>query len=76
MQKTLWIVGGFLLGAWAVSEQNQPKQEPDELLLRNIEALANNEDGKSYACFGSGEVKCPNTGVKVKHYNDYFSLRP
>lgn len=76
MKKTLWIIGGLLLGVWAVSERNQPKQEPDELLLRNIEALAGNETGKPYHCHGSGEVKCPATGVKVNYYNELFSLRP
>lgn len=76
MKKTLWIIGGLLLGVWAVSEQNQPKQEPDELLLRNIEALAGNEGGTFYMCRGTGEVECPSTGVKVNYYNDWFSLRP
>lgn len=76
MKKTLWIIGGLLLGAWAVLEQNQPEQEPDEFMLRNIEALAGNETGKTYMCHGSGEVECPVADVKVNYYNELFSLRP
>lgn len=76
MKKTLWIVGALLLGAWVVSGQNQPEPESDELLLRNIEALAGNEGTKPVLCFGSGDVDCPYSDVNVDFVGEWFSLRP
>lgn len=40
--------------------------EQMDFLLRNVEALANEEGQNRYLCLGEGEVTCPITGKGVK----------
>lgn len=40
--------------------------EQSDFLLRNVEALANEEGQNQYLCLGEGNVTCPVTGKGVR----------
>ena len=40
--------------------------EQSDFLLRNVEALANEEGQNRYVCVGEGKVTCPVTGKGVR----------
>ncbi|WP_416339673.1 NVEALA domain-containing protein [Phocaeicola coprophilus] len=42
------------------------------LVMKNIEALADNEDTTNHACYGYGDIDC--FGIKAKLRIDIFSL--
>ena len=48
---------------WVVSTK---QTEQSDFLLRNVEALANEEGENRYLCLGEGEETCPITGKKVR----------
>ena len=45
----------------------------NDLLLDNIEALANGEQENGITCIGEGTVDCP-IGIKVRAVIKYYSL--
>lgn len=48
---------------WVV---NNNRTEQSDFLLRNVEALANEEGQNKYYCIGEGKEICPITGYKVR----------
>lgn len=46
----------------------------NDLLLQNIEALANDENPSNVSCGGTGSVNCPINGVKVKYVFEMRSI--
>lgn len=58
------LVAGIAIIAGAASYLVTPKMNPSNLLLENVEALANNEDDRGYMCFLWGPLDCP-AGPKV-----------
>ena len=44
------------------------------LLLKNVEALADDEDFGRIDCFGLGSVDCPITHIKVVYATGTYSL--
>lgn len=52
------------VGFWMADVTTQHEQT--DFQVRNVEALANGEDEKTYMCLGEGNVTCPVTGSKVK----------
>lgn len=47
----------------------------DNLLLENVDALANNEETiHTYSCYGKGSVDCPNNNQKAEIVFKPFSL--
>lgn len=55
------------------SSKKEPLTDLDILSIQNVEALAAGEELGDYACWGRGEVDCPN-GTKVKYYANNLSL--
>lgn len=56
-----------------LSSQKRGKQM-DDLLLKNIEALALGEGGGLSRCFGLGDVDCPFSTTKVEYVMSGYSL--
>ncbi|MBP3680135.1 MAG: hypothetical protein J6I70_07485 [Bacteroidaceae bacterium] len=48
----------------------------NDVILKNMEALAEGESGVPVTCDWSGEVTCPNNGDKVGVVYQGYSLRP
>ena len=63
-----------VLGNW-VSQQIQKTPIVDDVLLENVEALANDEVPGLTICRGSGDFVCPNFGERVSSIYIGYSLR-
>lgn len=70
------IVGACLLGAFTCWKSVVP-DATDDLFLKNVEALADEEfwAPPGTYCGGSGNYTCPGTGVRVGAVYEGFSLR-
>ncbi|MFV0396979.1 MAG: NVEALA domain-containing protein [Bacteroidales bacterium] len=62
--RSMVLVAGIAIIAGAASYLVTPKMNPSNLLLDNVEALANDESGPGYMCFAWGPLDCP-AGPKV-----------
>ncbi|GAB1358791.1 hypothetical protein MASR1M31_05700 [Porphyromonadaceae bacterium] len=62
--RSLVLVAGIALIAGVASYLVTPKMNPSNLLLDNVEALANDESGPGYLCIAWGPLDCP-AGPKV-----------
>lgn len=65
----LLIVTALLAGKTWLMEEG-----PTQLLLDNIEALADNENYAQQYCIDSGTVTCPLTGTKVEYVITIYDL--
>ena len=75
MKKKILFVGLLLAAVAAVSFQSYlGKNELGDLMLENIDALADSEWGDNVVCFGTGSVDCPITHVKVEFVSHAYSL--
>ena len=74
MQKVFLILFVGVLGVW-VSQQTPKAPIVDDVLLENVEALANSEETLPTDCWSSGDVTCPGNGVKVEVVYIGYSLR-
>lgn len=72
MKKLLLVV--IVVAAFATKSVCQKEKEND-VVLENVEALADQEweDGKFHVCIGSGKVDCFN-GDKVERQDSFMSL--
>ena len=75
MQKVFLILFVGVLGIW-VSRQTQDTPMMNDVLLENVEALANFENKLPMYCEGFGGVKCPGDGVWVNAVYEGYSLIP
>ena len=77
MKKGLFIIGVCLLGAFTCWNSVKTNLVMDDLLLKNVEALAGGEYTVTppTLCDGTGNLTCPNFGEKVKHVVQGFGLR-
>ena len=55
------------------SRAEQPAS--DEVMLRNIEALADDEDDSHIHCAGIGCLDCPESATKVKYLINSYSVK-
>ncbi len=62
--RSMVLVAGIAIIAGAASYLVTPKMNPSNLLLDNVEALANDESGPGYLCLAWGPLDCP-AGPKV-----------
>ncbi len=58
----------------AFCSQKSSGKPMDDLLLKNVEALAWGEGGGSSHCLGFGDVDCPFSEVKVRYVMTGYSL--
>ena len=61
----------FCYGGYICRESDTDKTST-VLVMKNIEALADNEDTTNHACYGYGDIDC--FGIKAKLRIDIFSL--
>lgn len=73
--KHKYLKGIFLLivTALVAGKTWQMQENPTQLLLDNIEALAGNEDYAQQKCWGSGTVTCPFNGTSVEYVVTHYS---
>ena len=65
----------FLVAVVATSFQSYlGKNKLGDLMLENIDALADDEWGDNVVCFGSGTVDCPINHVKVEFVSHAYRL--
>ena len=75
MKTKLLIVGSLLMVVTATYFcVNPEKTELSDLLLKNVEALADNEYDSPTRCYGSGSVDCPYSEHNVKYVVGGYSL--
>ena len=75
MKMKLVITGALLFVATFICfYTDSRKDELSNLLLKNVEALADSESGPAVNCLSSGSVDCPHTKVKVKYVIEDYSL--
>lgn len=75
MKKKILFVGLLLAAVAAVSFQSYSgKDKLGDLVLENIDALADGEWGDTAVCFGTGSVDCPINHVKVEFVVEGYSL--
>lgn len=58
----------------AFCSQKSSGKQMDDLLLKNVEALAWSEGGGLKKCLGLGSVDCPTTQYKVEYVMIGYSL--
>ena len=77
MQKVLFVIGVFVLGAFMCCKTMNAKPMIDDLLLKNVEALASEENTviPPTICNGTGHLICPGIGERVKYVVQGFGLR-
>lgn len=61
------IVVALLVVAGVFLYSSSEKEQPNSIVLENIEALANNENDDPIICIGYGTVRCPINGVEVEY---------
>lgn len=75
MKTKLLIVGSLLMVVIATYLcVNSGKSDLSDLLLKNVEALADDEYDWTTRCTGSGSVDCPFVNVKVKYVTGGYRL--
>lgn len=74
--KTKSVILGALLLVATVSYffSNSAKTELSDLLLMNVEALADDESNQNIICYQCGSVDCPVNKVKAKYVAAEYSL--
>ena len=74
MQKVFLILFVGVLGIW-VSQQTLKTSVVDDVLLENVEALANGEVFTPILCRFSGDYVCPDNNDRVAIIYQGYSLR-
>lgn len=74
MKKKLCLFIALLALAIVICRYRTQGQAMNELLLENIEALAEYESEEHVRCFGVGSVDCPRYHVKVDWVMSGYSL--
>ena len=75
MQKLFLILFISVLGAMVGKQVQGTPTAMKDVLLENVEALANMERPEPIECVWSGDLICPNNGVKVGDVFKGYSLR-
>ncbi|MDO4757055.1 MAG: NVEALA domain-containing protein [Parabacteroides sp.] len=75
MQKVFLILLVGVLGVFIASQAMETLIVADDVLLVNVEALANGEDEEPIVCRGSGNYSCPLDGDKYGFVYKGYSLR-
>ncbi len=77
MQKVFLVLFVVVLGIFIDSQTVNTLKVTNDVLLENVEALADIENSGSdirYKCLMTGENKCPINGVKVVYVIEGLSL--
>lgn len=76
MQKVFLIVCVCVLISLVAQKATEVQPVLDDVLLKNVEALAEMESDGPTICLGSGDYTCPNYDAKVGFVYEGYSLRP
>lgn len=76
MQKLVFILIVSALAIWVGNKAAKTPIAMNDVILKNIDALADGESGTRITCDWSGNLSCPNTGDKVGAVYEGYSLRP
>lgn len=76
MQKVFLIVCVCVLSALVVQKATKVQPVLDDVLMNNVEALAEIESDDPINCWGSGDYICPGYGGKVGAVYKGYSLEP
>lgn len=76
MQKFLLIICVCLFGGFTYWNSVVSNPSVDDLLLKNVEALADWESNIPTSCYFSGNYTCPIHGEQVGEVYEGYSLRP
>ena len=68
------VISLCAVGAITAFCSQKSGKKMDDLLLKNVEALAWGEGGGYTSCFGVGSVDCPTTQYKVEYVMSGYSL--
>lgn len=74
MQKFFFILGVCALGAFVCSQSVDEQAVVKDVVLENVEALANVENRLPTSCEASGDVDCPLDDAKVLYVVESYSL--
>lgn len=75
--KSKYLKGIFLLSVITllmIGKARQTQEVTTQLLLDNIEALAQDESYAKQTCFGTGNVKCSFNGTNAQYVITYHNL--
>lgn len=64
----------FFIATISCWKSSSVKENDSSLMLENMEALAQGEEGFNYICYGTGSIDCPIGYAKVEGYYMYNSL--
>ena len=76
MQKMFFILIVSALAIWIGNKAKNTPIAMNDVVLENIEALADGENGLPVLCRASGNYICPNFGENVGEIYIGYSLRP
>lgn len=76
MQKVFLILFVGILAVFVGHKAMKSSIVMDDVVLKNMEALADGESGGYIICNWSGDYICPNTGKNVGAVYQGYSLRP
>jgi len=77
MQKVLLFIGVCVLGGFVFCKSTKSNPTANDLLLKNVEALADSEDSWGNLpidCIMLGDYKCPKDEQRVKYVVEGLSL--
>ena len=75
MRKVFLVIFVGMLGVFINNQVMNAPTVVNDVLLENVEALANTETALHTACFGEGGFTCPDTGRKVGEVYQGYGLR-
>lgn len=75
MQKVLFIIGVCILGTFIYWKAAKSFPVTNDLLLKNVEALAMEENSLPIICRDSGNFICPGNGVRVAEVYMGYGLK-
>lgn len=75
MRKIILILFGGILGVWVANQTKDTSTVTNDVVLENVEALANTESSEPIHCMGEGNVTCPMSNKKFAYVFIGYSLR-
>lgn len=76
MQKFFLVLFVGMLGVFIGNQAMKTSTVDSDVLLANVEALANMETSLPTVCWDQGSCTCPNNGAKVAVVYEGYSLDP
>lgn len=76
MRKFCFVLSLFLLGFIVSRNSIKDSEVVNQVLLKNVEALASVGNIFPTYCRASGEVTCPDNGIKVKTVYEGYNVDP